>query len=163
MKRCTVDGCDLTVLARGMCSKHYWRMKRHGTTDSSALAHQRRDPICSVDGCWGVHAAHGYCSKHYQRWLHHGHPQGGRFHHGPQIGYQRAHQIVRELNGKATGYPCAHCAAQADEWAYDHADPNELIGTDHGRELPYSLVPDHYMPLCRPCHRRFDANQAAAA
>lgn len=48
------------------------------------------------------------------------------------------------------------CPAVAEEWSYDHGDPDELAGLDHGRELPYSLKIQHYQPLCTPCHRRFD-------
>jgi HNH endonuclease len=30
-KSCTVSGCTETLLCKGLCSKHYWRFKRHGT------------------------------------------------------------------------------------------------------------------------------------
>jgi len=33
MAQCSVDGCDRTVFAAGMCSRHYMRRLRTGTTD----------------------------------------------------------------------------------------------------------------------------------
>ena len=30
-RQCTIEGCDLTVRARGWCAKHYVRWQRHGT------------------------------------------------------------------------------------------------------------------------------------
>jgi hypothetical protein len=33
---CCIDGCDGSVLAKGMCNKHYLRMRRRGTTDAPA-------------------------------------------------------------------------------------------------------------------------------
>lgn len=32
-KPCSVDGCEDRVLARGLCNKHYCRMRAHGDTD----------------------------------------------------------------------------------------------------------------------------------
>jgi hypothetical protein len=70
--------------------------------------------------------------------------------------YAAAHlRVVRE-RGDAAAHRCARCPSPADEWAYDHTDSRELLD-DVGR--PYSLNPNFYLPLCRPCHRRFDAQQ----
>lgn len=33
MTKCSVKGCDVDVLARGLCSKHYTRQRLTGTTD----------------------------------------------------------------------------------------------------------------------------------
>jgi hypothetical protein len=75
---------------------------------------------------------------------------------GDEIEYTAAHARVVAQRGKPDEYPCAHCGGQATEWAYDHSDPNELrnhTGRDDG---PFSLDAQRYMPLCVPCHRRFD-------
>lgn len=38
-----------------------------------------------------------------------------------------------------------------------HNDPAEVWELDHrGGVRPYSPNPDHYMPLCRDCHRAWD-------
>ncbi len=30
---CTVEGCDRRVNARGLCHRHYWRWRKHGTVE----------------------------------------------------------------------------------------------------------------------------------
>jgi hypothetical protein len=62
--------------------------------------------------------------------------------------YQAAHRRVRKLWGRASQYPCVMCDHQAEQWAYDWADPSS-------REY-YSDWPEFYMPLCRSCHVKFD-------
>jgi hypothetical protein len=71
---------------------------------------------------------------------------------GDQVGNRAAHQRVIKLRGNATSYLCEHCCGPAVHWAYDHRDPQELPSDDG----PYSTDPDRYMPLCVPCHKRFD-------
>jgi hypothetical protein len=44
----------------------------------------------------------------------------------------------------------------AAEWAYDHRDPGEMDST----KGPYSLDHRRYQPMCKPCHRQFDADFA---
>lgn len=67
--------------------------------------------------------------------------------------YKYAHNAVRREYGPATLYTCLWCGGRADQWAYDHRDPDEL--TDP-RGLPYSLDISHYGALCVRCHRSFD-------
>ena len=57
---------------------------------------------------------------------------------------------------------CARCAKPAREWAYDHLDPHEKTDTWGGFEVRYSVNVEHYQPLCRSCHRAFDANRSRA-
>lgn len=45
------------------------------------------------------------------------------------------------------------CGDQARHWAYDHADPDEIHRPDG---IAYSGKPEHYVPLCVPCHKRAD-------
>lgn len=56
---CSVDGCDRTAVAKGMCDKHYRRMLRHGATECSrhvgegdevARFHQKY--VKHENGCW---------------------------------------------------------------------------------------------------------------
>lgn len=71
-------------------------------------------------------------------------------------GYRAVHKRVQSVRGKATEYMCA-CGVQAEEWAYDHTDPNPMHGTTpRGRPAVYSLDVAQYTPMCRPCHARFD-------
>lgn len=74
-------------------------------------------------------------------------------------GYCRKHEQLREARGHASAYACVDgCGRKAQEWSYDHEDPNELRGI-HGRSIvTYSLDDNHYQPRCSRCHREFDAN-----
>lgn len=59
---CTVEGCEEKGYRRRMCSVHYRRWARHGSTES-----QRAEPRkgCSVEGCERPHKGRGLCEKHY--------------------------------------------------------------------------------------------------
>lgn len=49
------------------------------------------------------------------------------------------------------------CGQPASQWSYDHADPDERTS-----ELgSYSADPDHYRPLCVPCHKTSDLGEMA--
>jgi HNH endonuclease len=56
---CTFDGCERPHEARGYCTLHYDRWKRHGdpgvTRRSTLLTWQERYEMCVVrgEGCWG--------------------------------------------------------------------------------------------------------------
>lgn len=43
---CSVDGCKKRATAGGLCSAHYQRRRRHGSTESRAGAHQREKSSC---------------------------------------------------------------------------------------------------------------------
>lgn len=76
----------------------------------------------------------------------------------PHIGYRAAHQ---RQQSPAYLYDCVDCGAGAQEWSYDHADPDELYATDAANlGAPYSLDPGHYVPRCKPCHIRWDKSNA---
>lgn len=67
--------------------------------------------------------------------------------------YGSLHARLRAVRGKAATYSCVECRLrQAEDWSYDHSDPNELPG------CPYSLDLFRYRPLCRGCHGKFDAD-----
>jgi hypothetical protein len=59
---CTIDGCDLPAVGRKLCSKHYSRQKRYGTTELA-----ERPLICSVEDCERLVQALGLCDMHYRR------------------------------------------------------------------------------------------------
>lgn len=129
---------------------------------------------CSIDGCPrpAKYAKSGWCQTHYHRWWRHGDPSivnTPTYAHTPglkgpaspawvgdAVGYKGAHQRVQRARGLANEHQCLHCGQSASTWAYDHEDPNEVWGNDSGNVMAYSLVIDHYIALCRSCHRKFD-------
>ncbi len=76
------------------------------------------------------------------------------------VGYHGAHKRIRRIKGSASRQQCVHCGGAAREWAYDHSDLREISESLMRRgaftSLVYSMSPDHYIPLCRPCHLVFD-------
>ena len=120
--------------------------------------------VCEVveDGvkCEQRHWGNGYCRKHNARYLRHGDPLFYTHERVEQPSYYGAHNRVKSRRGSASQYMCA-CGAQARDWAYDHADPDELTAVIRHRTgsvstAPYSASIDHYIPMCRPCHLAFD-------
>lgn len=69
-RTCEIDGCANKFLARGLCSKHYWRNKRAGT-----LPPKKAYPThCAVEDCEADAKAKGYCGPHYDRLRRYGDP-----------------------------------------------------------------------------------------
>lgn len=75
--------------------------------------------------------------------------------------YGAAHHWVRQARGSASEHQCVDCGDPAREWAYDHTDPDEMSEKQGRLTLSYSAKPQHYQPMCKPCHRRFDAGRSA--
>lgn len=61
---CSIDGCEQKHRARGLCSTHYNRLARTGTTEVSPSAPARH---CSVEECGLEHYALGACRGHYRQ------------------------------------------------------------------------------------------------
>ncbi len=70
--------------------------------------------------------------------------------------YITVHKRTLVLRGHASGYPCWYSNPKkphtADQWAYLGDDPDEHISKDG----PYSYDGNHYVPMCRKCHRKHD-------
>jgi len=79
-------------------------------------------------------------------------------------GYAAAHYRVSSARGQARDQGVCDwegCALPANEWSYDHDDPNESHELRRGVPRSYSADPSHYRALCRPHHRAFDHAHAA--
>lgn len=172
--QCSVVGCDREDHTRGWCQAHYFRVLRNGYPGAAKVRPPKGNPSCAVQDCdrttkggyWG------YCDKHIQRVRSHGDPtvikpphfQGGSAHPnwaGAAIKYGAAHERVRNVRGRVRQYPCVRgCGKAAQQWAYDHQDPEELWSEHHG--VPYSQHPHHYLAMCIPCHKRFDLDYLEA-
>lgn len=121
---------------------------------------------CSVPTCAQPLEARGWCLAHYRRasrrnWAD---PtlDGRDGSPGPRVerpNYNSAHDRVRALHGSSTLWLCVSCAAPAQDWAYLHTDERELRT---GRGYAYSADPNHYVPMCKSCHKTFDLRRIAA-
>jgi hypothetical protein len=165
---CTVDECESPQRTRNLCSAHYARTRR-GTDLRVPLRPFAPGAVCCVPDCDRLAKSHGMCPMHVRRVGKHGnpstvskgHPGYGAEHPGwlgDSVGYKSAHLRVKRARGPASAHPCAHCSAPAQEWAYDHQDPSPLTGHYNGYTVTYSGDPNHYQPLCVPCHRATDAH-----
>lgn len=66
---CYVEGCSRGVLAKGLCTLHYTRLRTTGDvgTPEPLRAAKYSADGCSVEGCTDPYYGKGYCSKHWQR------------------------------------------------------------------------------------------------
>lgn len=177
---CSVEDCDRSHYAKGMCHLH-WQRQKKGQPFEAPLRGSIEE--CSIEGCGkGGKITRGLCRTHYTRWFarqRYGRPEtrdndlaiklpgghgvgevAGPEHYrwlGDEIGYKGAHIRVKRARGSASRYLCGHCMQPAQEWAYNHTDPNPSIGEYGGSLMEYSLDANCYIPLCRPCHRVEDA------
>lgn len=73
-EHCAVTGCDAGgKMSRGLCARHYWRLRQHGETGQAEHLIRVDAEVCEVDGCdRGRPLRRGWCSTHYQRWQQHG-------------------------------------------------------------------------------------------
>lgn len=70
---CYGDGCDRTATRKGLCGKHYDRLRRVGTTTLPSRTTARM-MLCSVGGCGRNQLCRGYCNMHYTRFMATGDP-----------------------------------------------------------------------------------------
>ena len=121
---------------------------------------------CTIAGCTSPHEARGWCEKHWKRWRKHGDPlkvaSNGQV-QGEHPAYSTVHRRIRRVRGRASAHRCIDCGRAAAEWSYDGTDPDELIGQDSGRTMPYSTDPARYQPRCKSCHWAFDHRPRTAA
>lgn len=74
--KCSVEGCDLPMLARGWCSGHYGRWRRTGKEPVGPLQIRTYRDDCEIEGCEAPHYARNWCARHYDRWRTYGDPLG---------------------------------------------------------------------------------------
>lgn len=162
---CSVVGCanPSRVVAKQLCTKHYYQDLRAGT-------------VCSSEGCSEPQKARGLCAHHYRqrevRCSVCGKTATGdgrrsfcslecrvvglRDRRGTPD-YPAAHRQVVRFRGKARAYQCADCGRQAEHWSYKYGDPEEILGTRPPYVgVPYSLNIAAYEPRCTSCHNQYD-------
>ena len=79
---------------------------------------------------------------------------------GDDCSYAAAHMRVVTRRGKAREHTCVDCGARADEWSYNHADPDEQVyhfaQGNKVQDIAYSPRPEFYEPRCKACHTTLD-------
>jgi hypothetical protein len=112
MKKCSIDGCDKNVSARGLCKNHYMLAYKRGEFDVIRRKSQNTNPpeYCQAEGCEKKHYSLGYCNAHYTRLRRHGSPHGGGTPQGEPLEWICSH-VNHESNeclawpyAKARGY-----------------------------------------------------------
>ena len=160
---CSIPGCEKPSRGRGWCGTHWRRWRTHG--DPLKVARNGVDyqvkPTCSVEGCDRPHHAKTYCAMHHRRWAKHGDPLHvepitGRPMKGDHPTIHAIHKRLSRARGPASAHPCIDCGKPADDWSYNNADPDELMGQVGDSVCAYSLDLSNYDARCRPCHRIFD-------
>lgn len=173
-RMCSVDGCDKDAVARGWCSGHWRRWRNTGDPGEASLKRLGRRPgtaICALPECDERATDREWCHTHYERWRRHGDvttvKRVGRPRVDGFVSYESAHRRIITEHGKAAQHLCIECLGPAHEWAYIYGDPREMSGIRviRGRGLAavWSGDPAYYQPMCRPCHKRFDAAHRKAS
>ena len=71
MRVCRVDGCEKPTgvlgTAKGLCSAHYNRQRRHGSLELPQRPTPVRILTCEFDGCEKPQRAHRLCATHWKR------------------------------------------------------------------------------------------------
>ena len=67
---CSVDGCEKSVAARGVCPMHYYRLKSTGDVNKTPSGRTVREPgqVCEVAGCGQPMRKLKWCASHYSQW-----------------------------------------------------------------------------------------------
>ena len=60
-RSCSIEDCERPHYGKGLCSLHYARQRRTGSTEKG------RKRICEIEGCSKPHAALGVCAMHRAR------------------------------------------------------------------------------------------------
>lgn len=67
--RCTEEGCDEKVLARGLCGRHYKAWQRQGKPAGPAMAPPHVPSPCTVTACDENVYSRALCERHYRQVL----------------------------------------------------------------------------------------------
>lgn len=161
-KTCSIPECERTSLTRGMCRKHYERVRRTGDAGpAGALPKLWMNP-CRVAGCKnivGMKAAKGMCSKHYQMFLKTGDPLGTTAPPAIPAIDRFNNMVVRTAKcwlwtGSMDGNGYGMFADQgrtfrAHRWMYEHAVApiGEGLVLDHLCRTPSCVNPAHLEPV----------------
>lgn len=125
-KVCAVDTCDRHPHGRGVCSKHYTKLLRHGFVIGPLKGNN--PAICQVQYCGMGHEAHGYCVKHLRQIQNHGEITDHRKRETPKC---KADDCDR--NARALGLCIKHRRWLANYGDYNQAPDRTGVGRGTGQ------------------------------
>ena len=70
--------------------------------------------------------------------------------------YRAVHMRLQAAYGKASNWDCVKCGGRARQWAYSNTCQEEIRGNHMGYDVGYCVHPEHYKPMCVPCHSAYD-------
>lgn len=76
---CSVADCDSPARTRGLCDRHYQRLRKNGDVNVVRRENYGVDAKCSVPDCPKPPLAKRLCRSHYERNSKYGDPLGGTF------------------------------------------------------------------------------------
>lgn len=146
---CKVDDCDRELvgsIGRGMCSKHYQRWRKNGTTDALVEQwwHEERgvNPSrCTITGCGKPQKSGGLCSMHDTR--------ARRDYPESMCEWCWSVFVPRRTNQRHCSDDCAHAVA---------LERNRLLQRQWRKDNPREPSPT-FSAKCAFCHRGFAATR----
>lgn len=152
-RTCTIDGCNSTHRAKGLCNAHYLRLRIHG--DPMRGPKQPKDLAeCTIEGCDKKPRTRNadMCNMHYTRKWRYGDTHRHPNHRVDNPAYRTVHKRLEKDRGLAREHACVDCGGRAAHWSYDHLDIDERSSG----KMEYSVKQEHYDPRCLRCHHAFD-------
>lgn len=167
-KNCQVAGCESKAdrVTKGLCEKHYMRLRRNGQFESVAVRVPKQ--TCIADNCKNkAFYSTGECRNCYLRRKRNGDYVRRVSELSPawlsedEVTYSAIHQRLRVRRGAAKDSRCVDCGGQARQWSYMHDCPGERIGIAHDGQTPAPFCPhlEHYDPRCVSCHKAYDLDR----
>lgn len=168
-KLCSVEACDAYAYRKGMCSKHYQRVMRHGDPHATK---RYEGQSCRIDGCARKARSHQLCGTHYMRLRRHGSPYNGaavrRFgcivdgcdgEHKAQ-GYCRVHYDRLLAHGDPRGdIPVRASPGEPMDWLLAHANHDDAGCLP----WPYARDSKGYAQIHLPDGRKVQATRVMCA
>jgi hypothetical protein len=149
-RTCSFPDCGLPVRRNGLCNGHSQQLR--GGRPLAPLKRRNAGRLCSFSGCDRPSRKTGLCDAHYNQ------ARSGsaltpirKRVNVTFLTYPAAHKRLTALRGAAKTHTCI-CGKPAQAWAFQHSCDAALFFDG----MPYCEHPEHYAPMCKPCHRLFD-------